>query len=97
MNNKDQSLNWSDLHRIWLNSTQNRKIHLELSQLLEEIKKNTTQLEHDLIESDLATLKSNWVRYQGEVSSFESDSIKKDWAYISQAIRKFFNFFKRNS
>ena len=95
MNDKDQSLNWSDLHKIWLNSTQNRKIHLELSQLLEEIKHNTSELEHDLIESDLATLKSNWVRYQAEISSFEKDSIMKDWAYITKAFRKFLNLFKR--
>ena len=96
MNNKGQEFEWQELKDIWINSSQTRKINIQMSGLLDELKGKVSQFEKDSIKSDVATLKSNWNQFKGMTSQFEKDSINKDLAIITRLLKKFLNLFKKN-
>ncbi|ADR21087.1 hypothetical protein MATR_12830 [Marivirga tractuosa] len=97
MKKGEQEFEWHELKDIWLNSSQTRDIHIRMTELLDEVKNKTNQFEKDSIKSDLATLKASWPGFDRKVSQFEKDSIKKDLAIITRLVKKFLNFFKKNS
>jgi ASC-1-like (ASCH) protein len=96
MANKEQKFDWEELKDIWVNSAQTKKINIQMSGLLDELKGKVSQFEKDSINSDVATLKTNWEQFKGMTSQFEKDSINKDMANITSLIRKFLNLFTKN-
>ncbi|KYG79141.1 hypothetical protein [Roseivirga echinicomitans] len=96
MANKEQKFEWEELKDIWVNSAQTKKINIQMSSLLDELKGKVSQFEKNSIKSDVATLKTHWVQFKGMTSQFEKDSINKDMARITTLLRKFLNLFKRN-
>ena len=96
MSDKKQKFEWQELKEIWINSSQTRKINIQMSRLLDELKGKVSQFEKDSIKSDVAVLKANWKEYKGMVSQFEKDSINKDLIKITALLKKFLNLFKKN-
>ena len=72
---------WRELKDIWKNSSQTKKIHIEISGLVDELKGKISQFEKDSINKDIATITAS-------ISQFEKDSISKDLAMFSGLIRK---------
>ena len=89
MNDSRQKLEWNELKEIWTNSAQTRDIHIQISDLVEELKTKTSQFEKDAINSDLATLQANWSAIKKMTTQLEKDSINKDLARITRWLRKF--------
>ena len=79
----DQELKetWRELKDIWKNSSQTKKIHIEISELVDELKSKISQFEKDSINRDIATITAS-------ISQFEKDSISRDIAKISSLVRK---------
>lgn len=96
MSKQEQKFDWQELKEIWTNSSQTKKINIELSALLDELMGKVSQFEKDSINADLALLKSNWNQFSGKVSQFEKDSINKDLKFITRSLRLFLNLFKKN-
>jgi len=96
MNNKGQEYDWHELKEIWINSSQTRRIHIQMTSLLNELKGKMSQFEKESISSDLDILKTNWIQTKTKVSQFEKDSINKDLIYISRLLKRFLNLFKRD-
>ena len=96
MNSKGQEFAWQELKEIWINSAQTRQIHIQMSNLLNELKGKVSQFEQDSIKSDLDTLKANWIQTKSKVSQFEKDSINRDLVTISRLLKRFLNLFKSN-
>ena len=96
MNNKGQEFDWKELKEIWINSAQTRQIHIQMSNLLNELKGKVSPFEKDSIESDLATLKANWIKTKSKVSQFEKDSVKSDLAMITRLLKRFLNLLNRD-
>lgn len=94
MSDKDQKFEWQELKEIWMNSSQTRKITIQLSRLLDELEVKVSQFEKDSIKSDLATLRTNWTQFKGMTSQFEKDSIHRDLRIITALLKKFLNLFK---
>lgn len=97
MRNKEQKLEWNELKDIWVNSSQTRDIHIQMSDFLREVKSKTSQFERVSIKSDLATLKQSWTQFEKMVSQFEKDSVKKDLDFISKLLKKFLTFFTKGN
>lgn len=97
MKKREQEFEWNDLKEAWINSSQTRDIHIRMTELLNELKRKTSQFEKDSIKSDLAKLKANWTKFEGMISPFEKDSVKKDLAIITRLLKKFLNLFKKGS
>lgn len=95
MNNKGQEFEWQELKEIWINSSQTRKINIQMSRLLDELKGKVSQFEKDSIKSDVATLKANWKQFKGMTSQFEKDSIYRDLTTITSLLKKFLNLFTK--
>ena len=94
--NNEQKNIWQDIKDTWNNQPQSEKINIQVSQLLNEFKSKVSQFEKNSINSDIATLKVNWVKTKKDkVSEFEKDSIKKDINIISEFIKKITDRFKR--
>lgn len=96
MNNKEQEFEWDELKEIWTNSAQTKKINIQFSALLNELKSKISPFEKNSIKSDIATLKANWSQTKSKVSQFEKDSIKRDLKTITRMLKRFLNLFKSN-
>ena len=94
MKKKEQKFEWHDLKETWINSSQTRYIHIQMTELLDEIKSKSSQFEKDSVKSDLAILKASWSEFEVMISQFEKDSIKKDLSIITRLLKKFLNLFK---
>ena len=95
MKNSEQKNIWQDIKDTWNDQPQSEKINIQVSQLLNEFKGKVSQFEKDSINSDIATLKANWIQTKREkVSQFEKDSIKRDINIISKFIRKIIDKFR---
>lgn len=97
MNSKGQEFEWQELKDIWINSPHTKKISFQVSNLLDELKHKTSQFEKDSINSDMASLKANWMQTKSKVSQFEKDAIKNDLTMIKTFLKKFLNLFKKGS
>lgn len=97
MRNKEQKLEWNELKDIWVNSSQTRDIHIQMSDFLREVKSKASQFERVSIKSDLATLKQSWTQFDRMVSRFEKDSVKKDLDFISRLLKKFLTLFTKGN
>ncbi len=96
MDSKGQEFEWQEIKEIWTNSAQMKKINIQVSHLIEELKEKVSQFERDSIESDVAALKTNWNQFKGMTSQFEKDSIRKDLNIIRVLVKRFLNLFKNN-
>ena len=96
MNNKRKEFEWQELKDIWTNSAQTRKINIQISALLDELKGKISQFEKDSIKSDIAILKASWTQTKSKVSQFEKDSVNRDLRYITKLLKRFLNLFKSN-
>lgn len=96
MNNNTHEFDWDELKDVWMNSSQTKKIHIQMSQLFDELKGHVSTIEKDMIKKDLAILREEWKDFKGNISSFEKESINKDLAMIKKAINKFLSYFKGN-
>jgi hypothetical protein len=96
MKNTGQEFQWHDLQDIWATSSQTRNIHIQMSDLLDELKGKVTPMEKDSIKRDIATLKASWSEFKSMTSQFEKNSVKSDLAMITRLLRKFLNLFKNS-
>ncbi|PZX61190.1 hypothetical protein LV84_00178 [Algoriphagus ratkowskyi] len=94
MNNKKQEFDWQELKEIWINSAQTKKIHIQVSDLLNELKGKVSQFEKDSIKSDIGILKSSWIQTKSKVSQFEKDAINRDLVTLTRLLKRFLNLFK---
>jgi hypothetical protein len=94
MKNKGQEFDWQQLKDVWASSAQTKEIHIQMSDLLEELKGKVSQFEKTSIQSDIAALKTNWIHTRRKVSQFEKDLVSKDLAMITRLLRRFLNLFK---
>ncbi|MDN5202709.1 hypothetical protein QQ008_15070 [Fulvivirgaceae bacterium BMA10] len=79
----EQELNeeWQELKEIWRNSSRTKKINLEMSGLINELKGKMSQFEKDAITRDIKQITSS-------ISQFEKDSIAGDLKKIMASIHK---------
>ena len=97
MTDKDLDFEWQELKKIWINSSQSRKINIQMTHLLDELEGKVSQFEKDTIKSDVSILKSSWGQFIRSTSQFEKDSIRKDLTMIRGLLKKFLNLFKKNN
>ena len=83
---KEQNEVWQDLKVIWNNQPESKKINIQASNLILELKSKVSQFEKDSIKNDIKFIKSS-------VSQFEKDSIKKDFNIITKFIKKIIDKF----
>jgi hypothetical protein len=95
MAKQEQNKTWEDIKEIWGDSSKGEKINFKFSTLIEELKAHTSQLEKDLIKSDVLKIKSSWKQYQEKVSQWEKKSIAKDLSKIAPLLKKFIKKLKR--
>ncbi|MFT4834419.1 MAG: hypothetical protein ACJAVY_002429 [Marinoscillum sp.] len=95
MSDKEQKFEWQELKEIWVNSSHTKKINIQMSDLLDEVKGKVSQFEKDSIKSDIAVLKSHWSQFKGMASQFEKDSINDDLVKIIALLKRFLKLFKR--
>lgn len=95
MKNKDLKIEWNELKVIWTNSPKTRNIHIQMSDLFQEIKSKSSQFEKDSIKNDLDTLKVSWKSFKGNVSEFEKASVKKDLAMFIRLFNKVLTIFNK--
>ncbi len=85
--NKEQQMHWDDLKNIWNESSDNKKIKIDMAQLITELKNKVSQFEKDRIKRDIKFIK-------GSISQFEKDSIKSDIKLITSVVKKFLAIIK---
>ena len=90
MSDNEPLLDWQELKTIWVNSVPTKKIHIQMSHLLDELKEKASQFEKDSIKSDLSMVKESWKRYKGSVSQKENDLVNKDLNMLKRLLHKFF-------
>lgn len=79
---KEQQEVWDDLKNIWNESSHAKKIKIDMSQFIIELKDKTSQFEKDAIKKDIKMITDS-------ISQFEKDSIKSDIAFITNTVKKF--------
>ena len=47
---------WQELKEIWKKSSETKKIHIQISELADELKSKVSQFEKDSISKDIATI-----------------------------------------
>lgn len=72
---------WQELKEIWKKSSETKKIHIQISGLVDELKSKVSQFEKDSINRDIETITTS-------ISQFEKDSIRRDIEMFSGLIRK---------
>lgn len=72
---------WNEIKEIWKSSSETKRIHIQLSKLVEELEGKVSQFEKDSIRKDIAIITSS-------TTQFEKDSISRDIAWISRLIKK---------
>jgi len=93
--NSEQKNIWQDIKDTWNEQPQSEKINIQVSKLINEFKSKVSQFEKDSINSDITTLKANWIQTKREkVSQFEKDFIKRDISIISKFIKKVITKFR---
>ena len=97
MKNKETAFEWEDLEELWEGSVQGSQIQIQLSDLLNELKANTSEFEMNAIKRDLKDLDQYFSDFQQITSQFEKDAIKNDLAKITRSLRSFFDLFKRGN
>ena len=95
MSEQEKKFEWQELKEIWINSSQTKKINIQMSRLVIELKGKVSQFEKDSIRSDVEKLKLNWKQFMSKTSRFEIDSVNKDLKVIASSLKKFLNLFKK--
>ena len=97
MNNKGTAFEWEDLEELWEGSVKGSQIQIQLSDLINELKANTSEFEKHVIQQDLMNLDQYFSDFKQMTSQFEKDSIKNDMDKITRALRSFFDLFKKRN
>lgn len=84
---KEQEILWSDIENMWNESSNRKKIKIDMTQLIIELKNKTSQFEKDSIKKDIKFIK-------GSTSQFEKDSIKSDITLFTSGVKKFIAIIK---
>lgn len=82
MENREQQKTWEDIKNIWNNSSENKEINIQMSELLIELKEKTSQFEKDAIRKDVELIK-------GTMSQFEKKIITSAFKFVRRIIQKF--------
>lgn len=72
---------WEELKGIWKKSSDTKKIQIQISELVDELKGKVGQFEMDSINKDIAMI-------TGSITQFEKESISRDMAMFSGLIRR---------
>lgn len=84
---KEQQETWEEIKAMWKASGHQKRIHMNMSQLVLELKDKASEFEKNAIKRDLQRIK-------GSVSQFEKDAIKSDIQLITSAVKKFIRALK---
>lgn len=88
-------MEWQEVKEIWKNSSQTKKIDIQISRLQKELKTKTSEFEKNSIKSDISILAPYWEDFKSKTSEFEKESVKSDLSKINRALKNFLSFFKK--